>query len=504
MLVGVGLVIEMLIRRNQGGLRLEQINREQLKKEGFNEDILPTKPEGRNWNVGNYASVWMGSVHNIPNYIAVGGLFAIGMSVGQVFFVIMVASIVLALAMVLNGHAGSKYGLPFAMLIRSSYGNKGAMIPGVLRGVIAAIMWFGFQTYAGSQALSILIGKLWPTYLTLGGDWNLLGLSLPALISFLLFWLFNVALIFGGLDFLGKFTNILSPLVYIVFGGMAIWAIQLAGGIGPILAYTGEGASGNPVIFFVAGVTAIIAAWAAPIVNVSDFTRLARSTKAQAVGQTVGLVVTYLLFAIASIAIIVGSEIAFGTPIWNVLDVVARFDSTFAIAISVLTLCLTTLSVNVTGNIVPAGYQLASLFPSKLTFKSGAMIAAVIGILVMPWKLMENATSIFTFLSIIGGILAPVAGVMLAHYFVVSKAEIDLAELYSKNGKYNYKSGFNVNALVTTVIAGVLSLIGNFVPFFKPLYDMSWFVGIISAFILYSLLELRRNKSVSPRNRQVE
>ena len=182
----------------------------------------------------------------------------------------------------------------------------------------------------------------------------------------------------------------------------------------------------------------------------------------------------------------------------------ARFDSTFAIAISVLTLCLTTLSVNVTGNIVPAGYQLASLFPSKLTFKSGAMIAAVIGILVMPWKLMENATSIFTFLSIIGGILAPVAGVMLAHYFVVSKTEIDLAELYSKNGKYNYKSGFNVNALVTTVIAGVLSLIGNFVPFFKPLYDMSWFVGIISAFILYSLLELRRNKSVSPRNRQVE
>ena len=279
---------------------------------------------------------------------------------------------------------------------------------------------------------------------------------------------------------------------------------SISWGIGPILAYTGEGASGNPVIFFVAGVTAIIAAWAAPIVNVSDFARLARSTKAQAVGQTVGLVVTYLLFAIASIAIIVGSEIAFGTPIWNVLDVVARFDSTFAIAISVLTLCLTTLSVNVTGNIVPAGYQLASLFPSKLTFKSGAMIAAVIGILVMPWKLMENATSIFTFLNIIGGILAPIAGVMLAHYFVVSKTEIDLAELYSKNGKYNYKSGFNVNALVTTVIAGMLSLIGNFVPFFKPLYDMSWFVGIISAFILYSLLELRRNKSVSPRNRQVE
>lgn len=480
----------------RGEIRLEELNREQLKKEGFNDDILPTKPEERNWSIGNFATVWMGSVHNIPNYIAIGGLFALGLSVGQVFAAIMSASIIISVVMVLNGQAGSKYGLPFAMLIRASFGTKGAMVPGVLRGVIAAIMWFGFQTYAGSQALSILIAKLWPSFLTLGEDWNLLGLSLPALISFLLFWLFNVALIYGGMNFLGKFTNILSPLVYIVFGGMAIWAIKLAGGIGPILAYTGTGVSGNPVVVFIAAITAVIAAWAAPMVNVADFTRLAKSTKSQAIGQTVGLVVTYLLFAVASISIIVGSEIAFGTPIWNVLDVVARFDSTFAIAISVLTLCLTTLSVNVTGNIVPAGYQLASLFPKKLTFKSGATIAAVIGVLVLPWKLMENATSIFTFLNIIGGLLAPITGVMLAHYFVVSKTELNLGELYSKNGKYNSKNGFNQNAIITLVIAGLLCLIGNFVPFFKPLYDMSWFVGIISAFILYSILQLRRSKAI--------
>ena len=297
------------------------------------------------------------------------------------------------------------------------------------------------------------------------------------------------------MGFLGKFTNILSPLVYIVFGGMAIWAINLAGGIGPILAYTGSGVEGNKIIIFFAAVTAVIAAWAAPIVNVSDFTKLAKSTKTQAIGQTVGLVVAYLLFAIASISIIVGSEIAFGTPIWNVLDVVARFDRTFAIAISVLTLCLTTLSVNVTGNIVPAGYQLASLFPKKLTFKSGAIIAAIIGILTMPWKLMESATSVFTFLNIVGGILAPVTGIMLAHYFIIAKKNIDLNALYdAKKGRYHYKKGFNVNAIVTTIIAGVVCLIGNVVPFFKPLYDMSWFVGIIIAFILYTVLQSAQSK----------
>lgn len=492
----------LINRRKERSIPLENsnLNREELTKAGYSADVLPVQQEERSWNVGNFTTIWMGSVHNIPNYIAIGGLFAIGLSVGQVFGAIMLASIILALIMVLNGHAGSKYGLPFAMLLRVSYGNKGAVVPGVLRGVIAAIMWFGFQTYAGSQALSILIGKLWPGFLVLGGDWSFLGLSLPAWISFLLFWIFNVALIYGGMNLLGKFTNILSPLVYIVFGGMAIWAINLAGeghftdGLKAIVSYSNTGVEGNSILVFFAAVTAVIAAWAAPMVSVSDFTRLAKSHKDQAVGQTVGLVITYLLFAVASIAIIVGSEIAFGTPIWNVLDVVAKFDGTFAIAVAVLTLCLTTLSVNVTGNIVPAGYQIASLFP-KLNFQTAATIAAVIGVLVMPWKLMENSTSIFTFLNIVAGLLAPITGVMLSQYFIISKTKIDLQELYSQNGKYTYNKGFNVNAILTTLVIGVISLIGNFVPFFAPIYEVSWFFGIIGAFIMYSLLQYPKMKN---------
>lgn len=478
---------------------MEDLNREELIKQGYSADVLPAKQEERTWGIGNFATVWMGSVHNIPNYIAIGGLFAIGLSVGQVFSAIMVTSVILAAVMILNGHAGSKYGLPFAMLLRASYGNKGAMIPGVLRGVIAAIMWFGFQTYAGSEALLILIGKLWPGFLTLGGDWSFLGLSLPSMIAFLLFWAFNVALIYGGMDFLGKFTNILSPLVYIVFGGMAIWAINLAGGIGPILSYEGSGVEGNSIIVFLGAITAVMAPWGAPMVNVSDFTRLSKTHKEQTIGQSVGLIVTYLLFAVASISIIVGSEIAFGTPIWNVLNVVSEFDSTFAIAISVLTLCLTTLSVNVTGNIVPAGFQIASLFPKIFNFRTAATVAAIIAILLMPWKLMENSDNVMTFLNIVAGLLAPITGVMLAQYFVISKTELDLKELYSSKGKYNYGNGFNMNAIITTIIAGVLSLIGNFVPFFAPLYEMSWFVGIITAFILYSLLEIptiKENKRI--------
>lgn len=454
----------------------------------FNKELLPTKPDERNWKMENYFSIWMGNIHNVPAYVTIGGFFALGLSIGQVFWSIMIAAIILALVMVLSGHAGAKYGIPFAMLLRTSYGIRGAMLPGIIRGCIAAIMWFGFQTYAGSPAFTILIGKLWPAYLQLGGNWDFFGLSLPGLISFLVFWTFNILFVFGGMRILGKFTKLLSPLVYVVFGGMAIWAIQLAGGITPILEYSSKGVDGNTTLIFFASISAILATWAAPIVSASDFTKEARSQKDQSIGQIAGLITTYLLFAIAAIAVIVGSEVAFGTPIWNVLDVVDRFNSDFAIGISVLTICMTTLAVNITGNIIPAGYQLSALFPKHLSFKTGALLAAVVGIIIMPWKLMENATSIFTFLNIIGGLLSPVIGVMLTHYFFIAKKDLDMKDLYSANGKYSYTNGIHVPAIIATLGAGFISLIGQVVPFFKSLYDVSFFTGSILASIIYFTL----------------
>lgn len=462
--------------------------REQYIPNSFNKDILPTESSARTWKTRDYLTIWMGSVHNIPNYLVVGGLFALGFSVMQVFSAIMLAAILLALMMVLNGHAGSTYGIPFSIYLRSSFGEKGSIIIGTLRGVIAATFWFGFQTFAGSQAMLILIGKISPSFLTLGGDFNFFGLTLAQLIAFVIFWLFNIVFIIFGVDLLNRFTNILSIFVYVIFGGMAIWAVQLAGGIAPILNHIPQIAAGNEIILFIAGITAIIASWAAPIVNVSDFTRFATSTKAQVVGQSIGLVITYLLFAFASIAIIVGSEIAYGTPIWNVLDVVAYFDNYFAILLAVFTLCLTTLSVNITGNIVPAGYQMAALFPKKLNFKSGAFIISILGLIIMPWKWMEEATSIFTLLNMIGAMLGPVAGVMLAHYFIISKKKLDILSLYTGEGIYRYYFGFNIQAFFTIILTSLPCLLGQFIPMLEAFFQMSWVVGTGSAFILYILL----------------
>lgn len=459
---------------------------------GYSDDLLPTLPHKRTWNFMHYATLWMGSVHNIPNYLAVGALFAVGLSVSQVFLAIITASLIISVMMVANGLASAQYGIPFSLLLRATFGNKGAMIIGVLRGVIASVFWFGFQTFAGSQALEILISKIYPSFSNLGGNLTILGLTVPNIICFGLFWIVNILFIIRGIEMLRGFSTYLFMLVYVVFGGMAIWAINLAGGMQPIIEYsTSTPLTGNITFVFLGGVAAIVSSWAAPIVSVSDFTRYATSVK-QIIGQPVGLVITYALFAVTSISIIVGSEIAFGVPIWNILDVITYFDHPFTIALTVLTLCLTTLSVNVTGNIIPAGYQMATLFPKKLSFTSGAMIIAIIGVVIMPWKLMENSTSIFVLLNTIGALLGPVAGIMVADYFFIAKRHIAVTDLYANKNRYVYNNGFHVKAIVVVIISSLIGLSGQFFSILAPISNMAWITGTSSAFILYLLANVKQ------------
>ncbi len=474
------------------------VNEDQIKdfkERGYNDDLLPKTADKRNMSSKNYFTLWMGSVHNIPNYTAVGGFLFLGLSPINVMLALIVSSLAVSAFMVYNGRAGSKYGIPFAMHLRSTYGDLGAKLPGFLRGCVAAIAWFGLQNYAGSLALLILIGKLWPGFLTLGGGFSFFGLSMPGLITFTIFWAINLLIGIGGGGALNKFTAILNPLIYIVFGGMAIWAVSVGGGIGNILSYVPTGAGVQhytPFLAYFIIINSVLSVWAAPGASVSDFTQNATSTRAQTVGQTASLLVAYLIFAFSSVAILIGGSIHFGVQEWNVLNIVNKWDSVPAASIAVIVFLMTTVSTNATGNIIPAAYQLSALFPKSVDYKKGVIIASVISFLIMPWKLMENAGSIFAFLNIIGAVLGPVAGVMLAHYYFVKKQEIDLDALYmdttADNSKNIYR-GVNVEAYIATIAALVISVSGQFIPALQIISNLSWIVGSALAFGIYLLLK---------------
>ncbi|TWM92166.1 putative allantoin permease [Bacillus licheniformis] len=239
----------------------------------------------------------MGCIHNIPTYATVGGLIAIGLSPWQVLGIIAVASIVLYAALALNGHAGAKYGVPFPVLIRSSFGIYGANIPALLRGFVA-IMWFGIQAFAGSTAINILILNVWSGWKDIGGDWNLFGLHLPGLLSFVFFWGIHLLVLHHGMESIRRFEVWAGPLVYLVFGGMVWWAVDIAGGLGPIYSQPGKFQTFSELIWpFLAGVTGIIGIWATLILNIPDFTRFAASQKEQIRGQFYGLPGTFVLQA---------------------------------------------------------------------------------------------------------------------------------------------------------------------------------------------------------------
>lgn len=478
----------------------EQVRR--FKERGYNEDVLPKTREKRNMGLMNYFTLWMGSVHNIPNYAAVGGFLFLGLSPLNVMLALVLSALAVAAFMVINGRAGSKYGIPFATHLRSVYGMAGSKLPGFLRGCVAAIAWFGLQNYTGSQALLILIGKLWPSFLTIGGDADFFGISIPGLIAFTVFWAINVLIGLGGGGALNKFTAILNPLIYVVFGGMTIWAIRVAGGIGNILAYApaGEAVLGmSPILAYFFIVNSVIAVWAAPGASVSDFTQNAKSTRDQAVGQTLSLMIAYTIFAVSSVAILIGGSIHYGSQEWNVLSIINNWDSLPAIAIAMIVLLMTTISTNATGNIIPAGYQLSALFPQKINYRKGVIVASIVSFLIMPWKMMENQDSIFAFLNIIGSLLGPVAGVMLADFYLIKKQRLDLNALYldAKAGdKDNPYQGVNRDAYVATITGLAVSLLGQFVPALDVLSSLSWFIGAGLAFGIYYFLQRGKAQGV--------
>ncbi|WP_107950500.1 allantoin permease [Lysinibacillus parviboronicapiens] len=464
-----------------------------FEKRGYNKDIMPKSVEQRNSSAFNFFTLWMGAVHNIPNYTAVGGFLLLGLSPLQVMISLVISSLLIALLLVVNGYAGSKYGIPFAMHLRHTYGDIGAKLPGILRGVVAGIAWFGLQTFAGSQALLILMNKIFPGFSDIGDGTTILGITIPGIIAFLLFWVINFAIGIGGGETLNRFTAILNPMIYIVFGGMAIWGIKAGGGLSKIMSYelTTEGSILYPTILaFILVFNSLLGVWAAPGASVSDFTQNAKSTRTQIIGQVSGIVVAHMLFAFSSVTILIGGSIYFGQQEWNILNIINQWDNIWTIFFATGVLLLTTISTNATSNIIPAAYQLSALFPKHINYRRGVWIASIASIITMPWKMMENSDSIFMFLNIIGAILGPVAGVMIVKFFFISKCRINIEELYfDRNSNERPKVRINIQAYIATIVGVSISLIG-FIPKFHVILDFSWFIGFFTAGILLLLLNI--------------
>ncbi|QIJ65559.1 NCS1 family nucleobase:cation symporter-1 [Streptomyces sp. JB150] len=470
-----------------------------------NEDLRPVPVSERRWTTYNFAALWISMAHCIPSWTLASGLVALGMDWKQAVFTIALANVIVLLPMLATGHAGPKYGIPFPVLARASFGLRGANVPALIRAAVAC-GWFGIQTWIGGSGVFLLGSKL------TGGEWEnagrIAGNPWPLWLCFLLFWAVQIAIILRGMDFLRHFENWAAPFVLVGAFALLVWIAVQADGFGELLSQPsrlGWGADFWPVFF--PSLMGMIGFWATLSLNIPDFTRFGASQKAQTWGQSLGLPTTMTLFAVLAVLVTSGSEVVYGEPIWDPVTLAAKADNVFGLLFALVTVLVATVSVNIAANVVSPAYDLANLAPRLITFRTGALITGVVGVLIFPWKLISTPEFyIFTWLGVVGGLLGTVAGILIADYWIVRRTVLHLADLYTPGGRYWYAAGWNWRALAAFVAGGVLAVGGSYstvnadgvasgpfpanglIPPLKPLADYGWAVGLAASLLLYVAL----------------
>jgi nucleobase:cation symporter-1, NCS1 family len=443
----------------------------------YNKDLAPVAAERRNWKTYNYAALWISMSVNIPTYLLASGMIAGGMSWKQALFTVFLGNVVVLIPMLLNAHAGTKYGIPFPVFARASFGVLGANVPAILRALVAC-GWFGIQTWIGGEAINAMLIALVP-------GWQHFAHGQAACFGF--FWLLNVLVILRGIETIRFLQGISAPFLLLIGLALLLWAKGKAGGFGPMLAAPSKFQTfGEFFKFFVPSLTGVVGFWATVSLNIPDFTRYARSQRDQMLGQALGLPPTMTFYSFIGIAVTSATLIIFGQALWDPVAVLSRLGNPWAVVIAMIALLIATLNVNVAANVVSPANDFSNLSPRRISFRTGGLITCAMGILMQPWKLLANYGSyIFGWLVGYSGFLGPIAGVMICDYFVVRRTVLSPESLYRRGGEYEYSGGFNWNAVAALAAGAGVAFVGLVVPALRILYNYAWFVGFAVSFVSY-------------------
>jgi NCS1 family nucleobase:cation symporter-1 len=433
----------------------------------------------------------------ITTYTLASGLMQQGMTWAQALVTILLGNVIVLIPMVLNAHAGTKYGVSFPVLCRAAFGVRGANVPAILRAIVAC-GWFGIQTWIGGLALNALLTAAWPAWSGVAGNiW----------ISFAVFWLIQVAIIMRELEGIKALETWSAPLLLGAGGLLLWWAVSNGGGLGNVLRESSRLQQGTTPFWtlFPAALTANVGYWSKMSLNIHDITRYAKSKRSQMLGQAIGLPLTMAAFAFIGVAVTSATIVVFGEAIWDPVALIARIGSPAVIIFGALVILAAQITTNMAANVVSPANDFSSLAPARISYLHGALITAVIGIAMMPWKLYADAAAyIITRLIAYSSLMGAIGGILIADYWVLRKRELSVPDLFAVEGRYTYSGGVNPRAMAALVLA-ILPVAPGFVRaamtpggvvatpnVLDTLYTYAWFVTFSLGFVLYLLL--MRNK----------
>ncbi|MDP4149321.1 MAG: NCS1 family nucleobase:cation symporter-1 [Bacteroidota bacterium] len=468
----------------------------------YSEDLAPIPLSKRTWTTWNYAALWISMSLCIPTYMLASSLIGGGMNWWQAIGTIFLGNSIVLIPMILNGRAGAKYGIPFPVFARASFGVRGANLPAMLRAIVAC-GWFGIQTWIGGFALYQML-RLWiPSLERLApvfpASW---GLATGPAICFLLFWLLNMWVVWLGVDSIKRLLVFKAFFLPLAALALLYWAIShVHGGLGPVLAQPSKfNSPGAFWAFFMPGLTGMVGFWATLSLNIPDFTRYAVNQRAQVRGQAIGLPPSMTLFAFIGVVVTSATTIIYGTTIWDPVVLAGKFDSKILVSLAMIAVTISTLATNIAANIVSPANDFANLSPSRISFRTGGLITGIVGILIFPWKLVADPGGyIFTWLVGYSSLLGPVGGIMIADYYFRRRQELSVDDLYSTQGIYHFTGGINYTAIACLLlgiapnIPGFLTTVGlvghdSFPLWMQNIYSYAWFVGFLLSGASYTLL----------------
>jgi nucleobase:cation symporter-1, NCS1 family len=459
----------------------------------WNRDLAPTPPEQRTWSTYDYAALWIGMSVVITTYMLASGLMQQGMAWWQAMLTILLGNTIVLVPMLLNAHAGARYGISFPVLCRASFGVLGANVPALLRAAVAC-GWFGIQTWIGGVALDTLLSAAWPAWAGIAGSrW----------VAFAAFWLLQVAIIVRGTEGIRRLERAAAPLLLAGGGALFLWAVGNGGGLGNVLAESTrlQGGSADAWRLFPAGVTAAVGYWATLSLNIPDFTRYARSQRDQVLGQALSLPLTMTAFSFIGVVVTSATLVILGEAVWDPVELIRRIGGPGIVIVGALIVMVAQISTNMAANVVAPANDFSNVAPRRIGYVAGGLITAVIGVLIMPWKLYSDAGAyIFTWLIGYSSLMGAIGGILIADYWIIRGRRLAVIDLFRTDGSYAYRGGFNVRALAALVLA-VLPVVPGFLRaattpggrveapiFLDHLYTYAWFVTFALSFALYLAL----------------
>jgi NCS1 family nucleobase:cation symporter-1 len=486
----------------------------------YSHDMAPVPRAERRWGMKDIAVLWISMSACIPTYMLASGLIGQGMNWWQAVLTIFLGNVIVLVPMVLNAHAGTKYGIPFPVYCRAAFGIRGANVPALLRALVAC-GWFGIQTWIGGAAIYAILAEFIPQLKNLAPIPDL-GINAAQLGCFLLFWLINMAVIYKGIESIRILLNVKAPLLIGLGLVLLAWAYFAAGGFGDMLSRPSQFAPSQPKegqfwSFFILALTGNVSFWATLALNIPDFSRYARSQRDQVAGQIIGLPTTMGLYSFIGVAVTSAAFVIYKDlpedakeKLWDPIFLLTQFKNPVVLVIAMVSLVLATLATNIAANVVSPANDFAHLWPQRISFRIGGLITGVIGILIQPWRILENA-SVYIDKWLVGYslLLGAVGGVLIADYIFIRKTQLDQAGLYRKSGPYWYAAGFNWVAMIALslgiviCVPGFLSTLGfvalqsdlkapphlHRIPdVFGTIYTFAWFASFGLSFVSYLIM----------------